>query len=444
MNAKAVKTEPGPAPGVSLKDIDVFLVMVQDKDRYCLEPLTDALSKVFRSVSLAGTETLGPEIDDLARATCPVVISSSLFALEFVRFLRAGQPFLSIGVEHGIAPFKGYSFSEKLLEHDMYIAPTALWADRLKVRNPGRASRLALGGYPRLDTLAGLRAAQAKAGDTGPYWPGVPDGERKLVILSWGLRPLEVSKLPDREDVVYLVHPAETRKAPKITFKRSKVVVSDPESAAALLAHADQAFGDFSSMTLEACALGVPTAMFLIRDLYIPKYDLPDAFFDRADPAFAGIPHTKHQFKPADILDADGLNAALNRTGKAKGGKAHTINAQLPAGILPPEGSSADTIADIVRSVVLRDYAERVRTTPAINRAGILRFVTSLYHEILGREPEQAGLMHHARALAAYDKPDPMRAAQMMVTFASSPEGQKRWASGEHDWPEVVIPPRKT
>jgi hypothetical protein len=432
---------------------DIFLVSSENKDKYCLDPIAGSLEKEFgsyRHVSVAHDDILkgGDQLDALATSRCPTVICASLFSLDLVRLIRGVHPFISVGIEHGLAPFKSYTYSRRFLEYDTYLAPTELWADRLKALYAPPANKVQVGGYPRLEVLRELRDASRQNGEMAgglPYWHGVPKGKRKLVVLSWGIDETKISGLPDTAEIVYLIHPVEAKRAGLISFSSASAVVSSPEVAATLLAHADVVVGDFSSMTFEAAHLGLPTYFFICRELYRSNCDMSAGFFQRGSNDFAHIPHTHHQFAPENVLDMSGLLRLLRDSQAASILPAGRL--AMPEGLLPPPGKDSRLlITEAVKAAVANEYSKRVQfefaPESAMHRLRSTRFLLNAYREVLGRDADLGGLKHYLEKFDTSPEPSPLIAFKTLLSFAQSPEGRNRWAKARFDWPKIQMSPQ--
>lgn len=434
---------------------EIFLVSSENKDKYCLDPIADNLEREFgncRNVNISYDNILagGSQLDALAASLCPVVVCASLFSLDMTRLIRGAAPFISIGIEHGLAPFKSYTFNPRFLEYDTYLAPTELWGNRLKALYSPASDKVQIGGYPRLEVLRELRDTKRKTGEVAdiPFWQGVSSGKRKLVVLSWGIDEKSISSLPDSAEIVYLLHPVEAKRAAMISFSNASIVVSTPEIAATLLAHADMVAGDFSSMTFEAAHLGLPTFFFICRELYRSNCDMSAGFFQRGSNEFAYIPHTAHQFAPDAILDKAGLLRLLTENAPpATDGSISTAGLnQMPAGLLPPAGKDSRLlITEAIRTIMNKEYPVRAPSgsVPAKtqhHRLGSIRFLLNAYRQVLGRDADLGGLRHYLEKFEASPEPTPLIAFRTLLNFAQSPEGKNRWEKAQFNWPEVQMP----
>lgn len=375
------------------------------------------------------------EIRELVFSRCPIVVCASLIARDMVALFRNGEPFVSVGIEHGFSPFKSYTFGEHFLRHDIYFAPSSLWADRLSRLYSPPLGKIVVGGYPRaheMDEL--LRRSASQRFDTLDvrYWRGVPRSRRKLVIFSWGVNPEELSSLPDSSEIVYLLHPADERLFSGSSFKLASLVVSSPELTALLLANAGLILGDFSSLTFEAVYFGLAPFFFICRNLYLSDCDMTEEFFRRGSSKFANIPHTDHQIDPGAILDFDSFLALLGRKSDDLS-DLRVRPLQLPNGFLPPsEFNSRSFIAEGILALAKKagepgDYAEDQARRSRIDAIMVL---ADGYRKILKRKPDGPGISHYLPKLTSRELTINERVAKFNAALANSPESQQK--NGAH------------
>lgn len=415
--------------------VGVYLFSSQAKDAYCLSPIVEALSQSFSTVNLVSFESI---CDDMARFSveeCPVAVFSSVSAYDFAKFIRGGRPFISIGVEHGVAPFKAYSYNHRFLEYDCYISPTKMWADRLARLHPRYAKKFTHFAYPRLDDLQ-TRVVQNRDVDH-EAWGGAAPGQRDLVILSWGVDFSALRRMPDREGVVYLVHPSMFKAVRRTSLGRAKILVSDPDTAATLIAGASRVFGDFSSMTLEAACLNPKTFMFVDRRFYGSDCDLTPSFFDHASPAFGRVENAGFSLPRAHVMDLEGLAKAL---GGDKMPDAAAVLAWAPGAMMPEAtGGQSAKAASIIVDVVAALRPEKRRLGTMSPSLIALKAVESAYHEVLGRDPDYPAALTHAKNWLESPAAPAAKTISLYNTFAQSAEGKKRWAAGSFHLPQMTL-----
>lgn len=370
-------------------------------------------------------------------AECPVAVFSSLSAFDFAKFVRGGRPFIAIGMEHGVAPFKKYTYNNRFLEYDCYISPTPFWAKRLARLHPRYANKFCEVAYPRLDDLR--QRTERLRGEDHPAWAGAAAERRDLVILSWGVDFSALRQLPDRAGVVYLVHPSMSKAARRTKLKHAKIVVSEPDAAASLIVGAHRIFGDFSSMTLEAATLNAATYMFVDRRLYGSDCDLTPSFFDRTHAEFGRVEHAEFCLPAQHVLDFQGLKRAL---AGAAVEEASALLAWAPDEMLPKATGehSAQAAATIAR-VAAGLWPEKRELASMSPNLLALKAVESAYHDVLGRQPDYPAALAHARDWLNNPAPRPAKTIGLYNTFAQSAEGQKRWAAGNFQLPELRLEP---
>lgn len=431
---------------IDTKKTGVYLIGSEDKDVYCLAPLEEELSKRFDKVHLLKSiyhEVQKPgygALSSFSKEECPVVISSSILVFEQIEHVRNRESYVSIGIEHGIAPYKAYTYGAHFQRHDAYLAPTPLWKDRLEKLYPDNKTKFILGGYPRLDHLSDLKKISSTSANASlPLkWISAPKPSRKLVLFSWGVSPEALDTLPDREDIVYLFHPASSHILKATPFKKATRLVSSPELTTSLLMEAGAIFGDFSSITLEAMALGLPVQMFIDRKLYLSNCDLGESFFRRGTPGFARPPHTSYALDPNSIKDAVQLAEAL-----AADQPPPPSSLAVDTAFLPPRGiDNRQFCADAILNFLTNNYsalASKAHRRDSWKEVlGFMKYLSSAYQSALGRNFDKSGLNHYMALAKKSTEPAPVIAAKIMITIMNSPEAKSKQRVSQSSWP--VIP----
>jgi len=417
-----------------MKSVKAYLFSSEQKDKYCLSPIHNGLADYFESVASLSFDNICDEMAEFSVAECPVAVFSSISAYDFAKFIRGGRPFISIGLEHGVAPFKGYTYNSRFLEYDCYISPTRMWADRLARLHPRYAKKFAHIAYPRIDDLSDLAK---QPWPVHSAWGKAPAAQRDLVILSWGVNFSTLRRLPDREGVVYLVHPSMWKAAARTKLSHARIVVSEPDVAASLVSQASRIFGDFSSMTLEAALLNNQTFMFVDRRFYGSDCDLAPEFFDRAHDGFGSVQHTGFALPKKYVLDLQGVCDALG--GQYPEPEA-AVASWAPSGMLPElSGDQGARAAAVIASVVKGLWEEKRELACMSPNLLAMKVVDAAYREVLGRQPDYPAALAHARNWLASDAPRPAKTLSLYNTFAQSAEGKRRWEAGNFNLPELKL-----
>lgn len=416
-------------------EIPVYLFSYEEKDTHCLSPIVDALGDYFSSVRIVSCDDLGDDMARFSADICPVGVFSSVLAYDFAKFIRAGRPFISIGLEHGVAPFKAYTYNDRFIEYDRYISPTKMWADRLSGLHPRYADKFLTVSYPRMNDLQ--ERVEKYRHSVHEAWSGAPIGSRDLVILSWGIDFSALKQMPDREGIVYLVHPAMFRAVGRAKLDLARVIVSDPDVAASLIASAGRIFGDFSSMTLEAACLNANTFMFLDRRFYDSNCDLSPEFFDHGAPGFGKVESAGFSLPREHILDLQGLAGVLGGDAIAE---TAAVASWAPSAMMPEvthdqSARAATAIAEVVSALWPQKRLSGMMSPSFM----ALKAVDSAYRDVLGRKPDYPAAITHAKNWLDSSAPAPAKTIGLYNTFAQSAEGQRRWGAGNFFAPKIVI-----
>lgn len=411
----------------------IYLFSSENKDKYCLRPLERVLAD-FGQVSSVSIDKMCSEVEQFSTDRLPLAVFSSLSAFYVAKFIRGERSFIALGIEHGAAPFKGYTYDPHFLNYDCYISPTEMWAERLRLLYPESADKFSASAYPRLDDLK-ARVDQV-GGDPHEAWSGALAAARDLVIFSWGANLEALAALPDRAGIVYLVHPSMRAAAERFRLERARVVVSTPDCAAKLIAEAHSIYGDFSSMTLEAAVLKRRTFMFLDRRLYTSDCDLKASFFDRNSASFGVIEHASFQLPADNVLDIGGLLAALS------GEQIHVLPVVdwAPSTLLPKlSGEESARAAGVVGSFLDRVKQSGPPFAAPHDNMIALKAVERAYRDVLGRGPDYPAALTHARAFAANAAPLPIKVLNLYSSFGNSAEAQRRWSASRYRMPRITI-----
>jgi hypothetical protein len=410
-----------------------YFIASEAKDVYCLSPLASLMDrKIYILDSLSDQEVI-----EIISVQEPVFVCASRVSLSFLESIRSRDSFVAIGIEHGLAPFKAYTYSEKLLDYDVYCAPTQAWGCRLKKLYADKADRVLITGYPRLETLKTVHDAFQKIeksdGDKD-LW-SKSNNEKVLVVFSWGVDSKAFEALPDDPSVVYLIHPADAYLVDIVKPKLSKIVVSSPTVTSKLLAHAEIVFGDFSSLTIEAEFMGLPVNIFVCRELYRFDCDVGDDFFNRSSQKFIYTPYYDTQINAENVISSlprltEAIKAATTKETSSVGRRA------FPDDFYPPNESSLTLCVAALNLTVKKiengDYKiKKVDAFEANSSARALNFLITAYKNFLGRPADFEGIRTYMNDFRSSNDPGPLWSIKILREITSSQEGQYYWKSKE-------------
>jgi len=411
----------------------VFLASIEQKDYDCLHPLADALKAYFAEVYIfdiiAAADRQDQVFERFLSVSRPLVVTAYTGAADIINLLRSPPTMTTFAVDHGFAPFKQYSYSQAFFGSNFYIAPTPLMRDRLATLFPDKRGQLRLGGYPRLSSMKeqiDIIDCSGKACAEPRLKGWLSANDRTLVITSWGVRPEQLMKMPDRENILYLLHPADARNESVTRFQSATVLVSSRELTPSIIHAASRIFGDFSSLTLECLWLGKQSHFFLARELYVEKYDIPDSFFDFSDPAFAAFPHSSLVINREQVLDWRQLVSALEDS------QSSAPLMDVPMEVLPPRDEDNRTLCARTIFETALEGTDTAKWEACVQKPGstgeIAKMVIGAYKMFLNRRPDPNGFAHYLRSFGAPDNVE-MTAEKilaMMQVIYSSPEAKSK------------------
>lgn len=203
----------------------IVFVFRETKEKLSLEAVIQAIKPLNFEVKLTDVKN---------KVNGDVYVYSHPAALE----VYGKRP--ALGVEHGISPFKKYTYSKLFCNYDWFLAPTPIWQKRLKDLYNFDSY---LGGYPKLDTYKRIKK-----------------GKKTLVVFSWGVLQDKVKTLPKSDNIIYSHHPTAKKK-----YGLDKDI--------------GRVVGDHSSLTLECAFLGYKPRLFLIPEFYKNDVNLPPNFY---------------------------------------------------------------------------------------------------------------------------------------------------------------------
>lgn len=295
-----------------------------------------------------------------------------------------------------------------------------------------------MGGYPKIEALR--RSLGSRVPDKGKR-----DGFRILVILSWGVDPAALGRLPDQSHIDYLLHPADWRLAAHNPFHHARLNVSGPRLTDRLIDSASIIVGDFSSLSLECLALGKRVIFMMDRALYNVGCDLDPAFFERGSDAFGLIPESVHRVATDQTVSMVSLAKLVEDCADdPERWEARAPLASFPELFLPP--SDQDNRASCATKILEIAHHQRgvQPPTPASGRSrenlADLRFLLTIFHLLLRREADGPGLNHYLARLQDSGRPLLERLLMICHSMNESPEARsKRPESAEPDPISIII-----
>jgi hypothetical protein len=420
----------------------IFLVSSESKDSYCLDPIENALTSRFdvvHSINFFDDLTCnnGALLRYFVEARFPAVIISSSVTIDLLSLIRPRETFLCLGVEHGIAPFKAYTYGKHLLSSDFYLAPTQGWAERLARLYPDERSKIRIGGYPKIEVIR-EHIERAKS-----YADG--QSNRILVILSWGLDENAFKLLPDLEFIDYLLHPASHRLQNKITLSNAKIHISNPDITCGLISSASLIIGDFSSLTLECIFLDRHVVFLVDRSIYVSNCDMDEGFFDSSSSFFGVIPESRSRMAIENAITATDFADLVSRFGNdVDGFKGCTQRATFDQAFLPADHDNAalcvDEISKLLRIAEAWAGAGRHAKEVASGIIDSMCFISSSYQTFLRRPADRSGLTHYLRRMAELSGGALERAVSVWHEISRSSEARRRKSSDQGELPRIYFP----
>lgn len=255
-----------------------------------------------------------------------------------------------------------------------------------------------------------------------------------VVIFSWGVREDALFSLPDRKGVTYLLHPAQTTFSRPAPFLHAQVLRSTTDTTLRILGNSDRIFGDISSLTFEMAAI-LPTWLFIDRSFYIDEYDIEDEIMDPNHVQFACIPQTEYQIDPSFILDRAGLVAALTNGSEPVATPLGQETMLVPT--LKTEGPDLCTSGILeICTRLAQELSIRGTLMPDVAAA---EFIRNAYLQILGREPDLAGLSNYMKKMTENDESVLIQGLEFMLVLLRSQEAQSRLELPRNVWPVLNL-----
>ncbi|NVN09834.1 DUF4214 domain-containing protein [Nguyenibacter vanlangensis] len=417
---------------MSKQHAEICFVAFEEKDLMSLLPIYNSV-RIHRPDARLFTIGFDRGYADSALsflfgATFPIIIAASPGSVtNWLEIIRPRWSYHLIGIEHGVSPFKKFTYSDAFLCYDDYFAPSILWKERLERLYPSRSTRFHLGGYPKANQFICLVPDEARK----DILPPIP---YDVVVFSWGLKEEALFSLPDRDNVIYLLHPAQVEFSRPYPFKRSRVIISSLENTTSILSNADRVFGDISSMTFEI-SQSKKTYLIIDRSLYIEDYDIDDSIMDPASDRFAYVPETDFKIDSTFILDKALLIAALHGDPLINT-RPLNDNFLIETIICPmQEDLCTKGILSIAEG---RERIMAEEKAPHHQEAAI-EFIQHAYRLILGREPDLDGLRHYLTKLNTSSSSALSGGLEILLELAQSDEAMQRPVTFRDAWPKLMI-----
>ncbi|MBV1833585.1 DUF4214 domain-containing protein [Novacetimonas pomaceti] len=412
--------------------MDLVFLACEEKDLMSLLPIWSAVHAELPHARLLTMGCSSPyssgSLADIVSMPFPVIVSSSPgSAVSYLNCLRPRWSYYFIGVEHGLSPFKKFTYSDAFLVYDDYFAPNALWQQRLEELYPGTKTCFHVGDYPKSKYLISNVARKL---------PLSKNSIKKLkcvVIFSWGVVGDSLYSLPDSPWITYLLHPSQADFSRPSPFRYANIVRSSEETTLSVLDDADLVFGDLSSLTFEIAPVR-PTWLFIDRNFYIADYDIDDGIMDPKNEKFAQVPCTNYKIGRQFILSRKELIRAL-------------MNGSAPDKLcldkevtLMPALSKRDR--DLCTAGIL-DIFSRLTTTETqevlMADDAAVEYIRNVYLQILGREPDPEGLQHYLNIIRQADHSTLEVSLDIMLSISGSEEAKNRYDLPRNVWPKLTL-----
>jgi len=420
----------------------IFLISSENKDKYCLDPIAKGLESRFAALHFFDffediTSNNGKVLSEFARSKFPVAIISSAIMVDFLSLIRPRETFLCVGVEHGIAPFKTYTYGKHLLSSDFYLAPTKGWAERLARLYPESRPQIRIGGYPKLEVIKGRIERRSSAEDMC---------KRILVILSWGVAENAFEFLPDLEFIDYVLHPADYKLKNMVLLSNAGLHVSSPDVTYDLISSASLVIGDFSSLTLECIHLGKHVVFMVDRSIYNGNCDMDASFFNDVSPEFGVIPESGTRIAIEGAITVAEFASLVARFGDdIEEFIGSTKQAEFDQAFLPPaDRNNIDLcvdelckLFDVPRAWRGTGSGLRDETTDAVES---MCFIWDSYQTLLGRPADRGGLRHYLRRMAEFNGSVLHKAVAVWHEISSSPEAKRQHIPDTQELPRIYFP----
>lgn len=421
----------------------IFFLATEGKEYTALFPLYAEMSELyaqtyflrFFDAAVDGSSVFSAFLE----SSFPIVIVATPSSLHYASVLRPRWSYTAVGCEHGISPFKKYTYSSVFLDYDHYLAPTNLWLTRLQTLYSNKRTRFHQGDYPRLDEIK-YSSNNIKFSDVSNYisedFYNKKEQKLQLVIFTWGIEWKVLNSLTDKIGIVYLLHPAQKDILKYTKFNHSRVIVSNQNVTPKLIGLADVIFGDLSSLTLEAASLKKNTYLVLDRSLYTNENDWDEELFDRNSKRYAMVPETDVRIGDEYILSLEDLRTFLEQERVDETCRALSLDDRL----LPPKRSDKLSLcAEKLISIATisddngKNYDEKEYHKEAI------RFLVDAYRCVLNRDPDYPGMETYIKIMKESKEIPLVAGLTILLALARSDEGQAMAQRHGFAWPRITM-----
>lgn len=412
----------------------ILFLAFEEKDLMSLSPIWDEVvkhrpnSKLFSvGFNRQGSDEFFPHILDSA---FPIIVSSSPgSAVKWMELLRPRWSYYFVGVEHGLSPFKKFTYSRAFLCYDEYFAPSRLWQKRLQKLYPNSQTHFRLGGY-----LKAMHYNNNLAANTD-----IPKKDNLLqseivIVFSWGVREDEIYNFPDLENLTILLHPSQVNFHKHNPFKKTKVIRSNSDVTVDILKKADLILGDISSLTFEI-SRSKTTYYFLDRKFYIDNYDIKDSFISVGSNDYGRIPETDIYIPKDFILNKSDIE--LFFSGKGLNGKKPLSECPILDNIFNPEDNQ-HCIPGLLKIANRYDNMLPLKNSLRPDLV-MIEFVRNAYLNILDRQPDRKGLFHYVEKLRKSEKSLLIAGLDVLKELAESEEARNKYDRATNAWPLVQV-----
>lgn len=400
------------------KDKCIYVAYKLDKEKYALGQLIEKIKeKGIEVKELNFSNSLltcdleiknTSNIEDFISCDCPIVLNSYTETYDSLHETRGNDNFVSVSIEHGISPFKKYSYSKEHLRNKYFFASTKTIAERLQNLSNAPFTCI-LSGYPQLHTRKDKISSLNKSEIRSKY--GFDENDTIVTIFtSWDFNPSLISQLPDKHGIVFILHP-DTKVSDFTKPEFTKVLISNNDNINELISISNYHIGDVSSITLECAALKIKTLMIVDSCLYSDLLcDIDADFFKKDSQNFLKVPGTNTFLDERQVITFDQLKTCLSSKDfnllikKFKSFDSYDYCAPeiLPNMLI----DTYDSICTILQEIVSSNKGTNntsLRKDKFISNKLFLNFI---YRILLDRSPDKSGLNHYIKKIEKhFDSP---------------------------------------